>query len=240
MAQFNLTTQPDRPVEGFYASAVHAVRRRPIRTFLPTGYEPNYPYPLLVFFHEHAGDETQVLHLAPAVSRRNFIGLSLRGPVRLDSWLPGGAGYSWGPQGELNAVLEDYVFQAIRQTRRHYHVHSERIYLVGVCEGAAPAYRLALAYPDRFAGVISLNGSMPRIDPPRLHLPEARQSSIFIGHGLANVRTPLGLAMADHRLFYAAGLPVTYQTYPTSHRLHADMLRDINRWIIGQSEQPAF
>jgi hypothetical protein len=24
------------------------------------------------------------------------------------------------------------------------------------------------------------------------------------------------------------------KTYPTNHRLHADMLRDINRWIIAQ------
>jgi phospholipase/carboxylesterase len=239
MMQFNLATQTERPAEGFYISAVHAARRRPIRTFLPTGYEPNYPYPLLVFFHGHAGDEQQVLNLAPGVSRRNFIGVSLRGTERLDAWQPGTTGFSLGDDSQLEPMLEDYVFQAIKQTRHQYHVHSDRIYLVGVCEGAAPAYRLGLAYPDRFAGVISLNGAMPRTDPPRLHLPEARRLNIFIGHGLANVRTPLGLATADHRLFYAAGLPVTFQTYATSHRLHTEMLRDINRWIIGKSEQPA-
>jgi len=237
MFQYNLTTPDVRPTEGFYVSAVHAVRRRPVRTFLPTGYEPNYPYPLLVFFHGRGSNEEQVLHLAPEVSRRNFIGLSIRGPRRLDSWQPV-RGYSWGAQNDLDSVLEDYALQAIRQVRSRYHVHSERIYLVGVCEGAAPAYRLGLAYPERFAGIISLNGCMPRENPPRLRLPEARKLRTFIGHGLTNVRTPLGLATADQRLFYTAGLQVNFETYPTSHWLHDDMFRDINRWVVSDCDVP--
>ena len=31
-----------------------------------------------------------------------------------------------------------------------------------------------------------------------------------------------------------AGLDVEMKTYPTNHRLHPDMLGDVNRWIIGQ------
>ena len=49
-----------RPAEGFYTSEVHAPSRLPVLTFLPTGYEPNYPYPLLVFFHGHGSSEEQV------------------------------------------------------------------------------------------------------------------------------------------------------------------------------------
>jgi phospholipase/carboxylesterase len=192
---------------------------------------------LLVFLHGRGSNEEQVLHLAPDVSRRNFIGLSLRGLKRIDTW-EAARGYSWGKKNDLDAVLEEYVFEAVRQARSRYHVHSERIYLVGVCEGAAPAYRLGLAYPDRFAGIISLNGCMPRENPPRLRLPEARQTRVFIGHGLANVRTPLGLAIADQRLFYTAGLQVAFETYPTSHWLHTDMFRDLNRWIVRECDAP--
>ena len=52
-----------RPAEGFYTSLVEAADRYPVRTFLPTGYEPNYPYPLLVFMHGHGGNEEQSLRL---------------------------------------------------------------------------------------------------------------------------------------------------------------------------------
>ena len=71
------------------------------------------------------------------------------------------------------------------------------------------AYRLGLTFPQKFAGVISLNGTMPRTGTPRLQLPDVRQLRIFIGHGIANAIVPLSLARADQRLFYAAGMPVT-------------------------------
>ena len=41
-----------RPAEGFYTSEVATPERWPVRTFLPTGYEPRYPYPLIVFLHD--------------------------------------------------------------------------------------------------------------------------------------------------------------------------------------------
>ena len=54
--------------------------------------------------------------------------------------------------------LEEAVFAAILQTRRLLHVHSERIFLVGCGEGAAVAYWLGLSFPERFAGVVAING----------------------------------------------------------------------------------
>src|SRR5947209_14948485 len=160
--------------EGFYTSEVHALDRRPVRTFLPAGYEPNYPYPLLVFFHAHGGDEEQALRLAPRLSRRNYICIALRGPEAAGTRPDGRPGYGWGQDGPCDAPVEEYVLRAVEQTRRHYHVHSERVYLAGFCEGATPAYRLALAFPERFAGVLSLNGTMPRRGCPLLRLTDLR------------------------------------------------------------------
>ena len=59
-----------------------------------------------------------------------------------------------------------------------------------------------------------------------------RQLRVLIGHGIANPYVPLALAEADFRLFYTAGLAVRMHTYPATHRVHPDMLRDINRWIM--------
>jgi phospholipase/carboxylesterase len=221
-----------RPEEGFYDSEVQSPRRLPIRTFLPTGYEPNYAYPLLVFFHGHGGNEEQILRLAPRLSRRNYICIGLRGTQLLGERRDGRPGYAWGTDGRCETLVEDYVLRAIEQTRRHYHVHSERIYLAGVCEGAMLVYRLGLAFPDRFAGVISLNGSLPPSGSLFLRLPDVRQLRAFIGHGIANAVIPLATARANFRLLYTAGLPVDLHTYPTTHRLHPHMLRDVNRWII--------
>src|SRR5215470_14573430 len=99
MAHTDLTWRKHRPSEGFYTSEVQSLDRWPIRTFLPTGYEPNYPYPLLVFFHGHGGSEEQVMRLAPRLSRRNYVCIGLRGPEELGPRKDGRLGYSWGMDG---------------------------------------------------------------------------------------------------------------------------------------------
>ena len=55
---------------------------------------------------------------------------------------------------------------------------------------------------------------------------------VFMGYGIANSMTPRSLVRADHRLLYSAGVDVDAHSYPTNHRMHPDMLRDVNRWII--------
>jgi phospholipase/carboxylesterase len=230
-------SQMYRPAEGFYSSEVGAARRLPIRTFLPTGYEPYYAYPLLVFFHGQGSNEDQVIRLAPRLSRRNFVCIGLRGGETIGARPDGKIGYGWGSDPQCDAQLEDYVFGAIEQTRRNYHVHSERIYLAGICEGALAAYRLALTFPQKFSGVISLNGCLPPRGSLFFRLAEIRQLSAFIGHGIANATVPLSIARENFRLLYTAGLDIHMFTYPTTHRLHPHMLRDINRWVIDRCNE---
>src|SRR5581483_8739946 len=128
MAFIVLSWRTLRPAEGFYTSEVQSPRPLPVRTFLPSGYEPRYPYPLLVFFHGQGGNEEQILRLAPRLSRRNYISIGLRGPVSLGTRGDGRPGFSWGDAG-WQTFIEDYVFRAVEQTRLNYHVHSERIFL---------------------------------------------------------------------------------------------------------------
>lgn len=230
MPQTRISCLGTPPAEGFYTSLVHD-HGWPLRTFLPRGYEPGYAYPLLVFLHGHGSTEKQILEYAPRLSRRNYVCIAPRGPLTLDAGRDGQLRHSWGPDDQDDPAVEDYVFEAIRQSRREYHVHSERIYLCGFREGAALAYRLALLYPERFAGVISLNGAMPRRGCPLLRLAQTRELRVLIGHGIANPMVPLTLARQDHRLFYNAGVRVRMHTYPTTHRIHSEMLRDVDRWV---------
>jgi phospholipase/carboxylesterase len=236
MLTTDLAWRFQRPAEGYYVSEVSARDNLPVRTFLPSGYEPNYPYPLLVFLHGHGGNEEQAIRLAPRMSRRNYIAISLRGPLAVPTAAGDRPSFTWDDAGGNDDLTEEYVVRAVEQTRRAYHVHSERIYLIGVCEGAAAAYRLGLAFPEKLAGVVSLNGHMPAPgqNRPLFRLPELRQLRVMIGHGIANSVVPLGLARRDYRVLYSAGLNVKMITYPTTHRIHRDMLRDVNRWIMNQ------
>lgn len=215
----------DRPVDGFYTTELGADPTQPVRTFLPDDYLPRYPYPLLVLFHPHGGNEERVLRLAPRLSRRNFVAIALRGPERLGDRADGSPACGWGGADDPT----DTVLRAVEQTRRTYHIHSERVFLVGVGDGAAAAYRAAFALGDRIAGVAALNGTLPRAasGAPLFRVDQVRQLRVLIAHGTG---VP---ADRDHRVFYAVGADVRRITYPTS-RLCPEMLKDVNRWVIHQ------
>src|SRR5437588_12328862 len=229
--------------------------------FIPQRYEPNYAYPLLVLFHARGGDEQQMVRSMPALSWRNYVGLSVRGPEPATKrGRP--EGYGWGPAfarpdrraaappGEPSEaevvrrrlqeacpdpidVLEDGVFSAIRQTRRALHVHSERIFLVGCGEGAAVAYRIALSYPERFAGVVAINGWLPGSFRPLARLKACRDLRILVVHGEWNARVSVQSARRDVRGLRAGGLQVAFQSYPCAHRLTSPMLSDVDTWLIN-------
>lgn len=224
----------DRPTDVFYDTPLAALPDRGVRTYLPDEYTSRYPYPLLVLFHGHGGNEEQVLRLVPKISRRNFVGISLRGPELVGQRADGTPACGWGGADDADAVTE-YVTRAVEQTRRTFHVHSERVYLVGINEGAQAAYRAAFALGTQVAGVASLNGSVPRPEGGRpVFRPNAvRGQRVFIAHGIANVLSPFSGAERDFRLMYAAGADVRFARYAATNKLHADMLRDLNRWVIG-------
>ncbi len=230
--------------------------------FIPQRYEPNYAYPLLAMFHGRGSDEQQMVRSMPAMSWRNYVGLSLRGPetvARRDRE----AGFGWGPafarpdrrkgrlapeptdvavlrrrlqQGWAGPVdaIEEGVFGAIRQVRRTLHVHSERIFLVGVGEGAAVAYRLGLTYPERFAGVVAINGWIPGGFRPLGRLRACRELKILVVHGEWNGRAPIQAARRNVATLRAGGLRVAFQSYPCAHRLTSPMLSDVDTWLINQ------
>lgn len=230
-------------------------------TFIPQRYEPNYPYPLLVLLHGRGGDEQQLVRMLPTMSWRNYVGLGLRGPeVVHRRGVP--AGYDWGTpfhrprrgrilsssspspdtfrqvmdHGAADDIdrLEDHVFHAVRQTRRALHIHSERIFLVGCGEGAALAYRLGLTYPERFAGVVAINGWLPTGFRPLARWDACRGLRVLVVHGMWNSRMPAHDARREVMMLRAGGLRIAYQTYPTAHRLTTPMLSDVDTWLINQ------
>src|SRR5437588_36222 len=130
-------------------------------------------------------------------------------------------------------ALADNVFSSIRQTRRALHVHSERIFLVGCGEGAAVAYRLGLSYPERFAGVVAINGWLPGGFRPLGRLKACRDLRILVVHGEWNARVSVQSARRDVRGLRAGGLQVAFQSYPCAHRLTSPMLSDVDTWLIN-------
>ena len=218
--------------ERVFHSQLDEAGRMPVSLFLPQCYEPRYPYPLLVFLHGHGEQETQWIDAVPELSRRNYICIGLRGlhPVVCRD---GRTGYGWGRHRRCDSAIEDYVLTATREIMGSCHIHSERIFLAGICEGATIAYQLGLSLPQHFAGIIALNGWLPPAPLPLGQLRGEHAPRVFIGHGIANSTVSPNKAHAASSLLLAAGLQVQTRYYPSGHRLHPAMLRDVDRWLIN-------
>ena len=197
----------DRPAEGFYAAASPADPGRVVRTFLPEHYEPRYPYPLLAFFPGSASAE-ETLRLAPLVSRRNFIAIAVCGDDAVEA-----------------------TTRAVEQTRRTYHTHSERTFLVGVGGGCADAFRAAFALGDQIAGVAALDGALPARPPgePLFRLDQVRGSRVLFAHADARVAAKVE---ESRRLLTNAGARVTAKRYRSPQGMPPELPRDLNRWAM--------
>lgn len=213
--------RPDRPTEGFSTVRLPAPAGRPVRLFLPADYQPKYAYPLVVVLHADSADEDAAALLAPRLSRRNYVVVCPRGSVSLGTEPTGRPKFGWGT-GDDNGLLA-----AVAHARREFHVHPDRLYVVGVGSGAAAACRLARRATGA-AGLVLLNAT-----PPARAGKSAGRLRVFVGHGLSNPVVPASAARRASRLFSAAGADVRFQTYPAAQHVTDDMLRDVNRWIMG-------
>jgi phospholipase/carboxylesterase len=139
----------------------------------------------------------------------------------------------FGAEPEAIERLEESVFESILQTRRLLHTHSERIFLVGCGEGAAVAYWLGMSFPERFAGVVAINGWLPVGLRPLSRLKACRNLAVLVVHGAWNTKIPLADARQNVATLRAGGLRVAFQSYPSAHRLSNAMLSDVDTWLMG-------
>lgn len=201
--------------------------------FAPLHYEQGYAYPLVLWLHSGGLDEKQLHRVMPEVSLRNFVGAAVRGTLPNRS-KNGRAGFTWSQSPAEIAAAEQHVCDAIGAACERYHVAPRRVFLAGHDCGGTMAFRLAMARPDRFAGVASIGGRFPDGGTPLAQLAAARRVPLLLIRGRASARYSSQAACNDLRLFHAAGMDVTLREYPGDDRLAPQMLGDLNRWIMEQ------
>ncbi|HVX16085.1 MAG TPA: PHB depolymerase family esterase [Pirellulales bacterium] len=201
--------------------------------FAPLHYEPNYAYPLLVWLHGANDDESQLKRIMPLVSMRNYVAVAPRAP-QADETFNGRPVHAWSQSGSGWTTAEQRVFDAIERAQVRFHISPRRIFVAGFDGGGTMAFRLAMDYPHRFAGVLSLGGRFPSGQAPLKRITDARHVPIFLACG-RDSRRYTSADVCDHlKLFHSAGLNVSLRQYPCGHEMVPAMLADMDRWIMEQ------
>jgi phospholipase/carboxylesterase len=208
--------------------------------FCPRPYERNYGYPLIVWLHGQGSDERQLLSIMPKLSIQNYVAVAPRGVCMQIKGSSGEVkeGFGWPQTYEHILEVEQHIFDAIEAAAKKFHISSERIFLAGFDSGGTMALRVALSHPQYFAGIVSIGGAIPTCRRLLGNLPLARKLSIFLAAGRNSHQYPEDEVCENLRLLYAAGMLVTLRQYPCGHELKAQMLIDVNRWIMEQINSP--
>lgn len=226
--------------------------------YIPTGYEKNYAYPLIVWLAAPSSDLADETAPAAAlrqrmvgVSDRNYLGLS----VAVDeAELLCAEGVVTSPEFNPETVLGDdstaaielmddvaeRVRLAVTQLRSEYRVHGERIFIAGEGAAATLALLLQFQHPDWFAGVITVSGQRPGLPRSLSRFRELAGKRVFLAHSelepLARQDEVRRLAL----LLNSSGLRVCARKYRTQSLVGRGLLRDVDRWIMSAVLQPGF
>jgi phospholipase/carboxylesterase len=201
----------------------------PVATFAPMHYEAKYAYPLLIWLHGTASNEHELRQVMPLVSMRNYVAVAPRG-----TWIdPRQRGsYGWRQSGELIDEAAIQIDECISLAMRRFNIHPKRIFLVGNGSGGTMAFRIGWSQPDRFAGVVAINGALPTQQSPLRRINELRQLPCYLATSRESRAYPASRVCRDLRLLHSAGCTVALRQYPGSDGLTNHMLSDLDRWLM--------
>lgn len=157
---------------------------------LPTGYDANESYPLVVALHGHNKTEGQATGLWDEgfFYMPDFILVSVRGPfnsTRGFSWYkPRGEGVDASTRRNASALTcEQLILQVIAEVEQDYSVDPDSRILLGFSIGSSIAFFAGLRNPDVFSGIASFSGVVDRAWAVEPTPENAGHLDVFIGIG---------------------------------------------------------
>jgi polyhydroxybutyrate depolymerase len=121
---------------------------RTYRLFVPSGYRPGAPTPLVLSLHGLSLNGAQQERLSGMSAAAERAGVIVAYPGA-SGWVPR---WHYGPEPEGQADVQ-FLLDVVEQLEARYTIDPARIYAAGISNGAQMAHRLGCSRADRFAGL---------------------------------------------------------------------------------------
>jgi phospholipase/carboxylesterase len=186
--------------------------------YVPKGYQPGVPAPLLVWLHGAGGQGNISANLAALADEFGVIVLA-----------PDSREWTWGGiLGRWDGDLQ-FLALAMKQTTSRHSVDRDRIWLGGFSDGGSFSLSLGISYGDIFRKVFA---GAPGIMQP---IEANGKPPIFLAHGRQDPTMPID---ETSRKFVpklkALDYDVTYREYDGRHTLPPEVLREVFEWFAGK------
>jgi len=205
-----------RAAGGEYLYALH----------VPETPEPGKPLPMIVVLHGAGSTGDDIL--ATWVERLN------------GEFIVACPSYPMGAWWAKNA--EDLVLEVIRKTRADYPVDPSRVFIAGLSNGAIGAYMIGMFYPDLFAGIAPIAGT---ITPRYMHfLVNLRNTPVYTIQGVYDPIFPIMLSRRVNKILSDMNYPVVYREHEEKglahggHFLPESEIPALVAWLKQQARNP--
>jgi predicted esterase len=184
--------------------------------YVPAGYRPDRPAPLVVMLHGAGGNAQH--GLAPLLDRADQAGLILLAPdSRSRTWdmLLGG----YGPDIA-------FVDRALAQTFGRYAVDPTRVAAEGFSDGASYALSIGMTNGDLFTHVMAFS--------PGFVAPAARRGAprLYISHGVHDEVLPIDpCSRRIVPMVQRAGYDVRYREFDAGHTVPPEIVGEALTWF---------
>jgi phospholipase/carboxylesterase len=200
---------------------------------IPENYEPRYPYPLVLWLPSDECDTDEALGHIGNMSPQNYIGLAVEDCILKTSQSKPSSLDSAVDQLRQLIDIENRIVAAVRSFREFINVHTERIFIAGVGEGATTAMLVAMHQPDWFGGCISFCGEFPAAASLIPGRPELDGKRFWLNSpGGRSSFTSSGKTRHAARMLIAAGADVATRVDDSHLPVSRSMLRDLDEWLI--------
>jgi len=191
--------------------------------------------PLIFMLHGLYGDENVMWLFYHALPRSATV-------ISPRALFPAADGFSWTrsvSHGEIEQTAFTEAIEALRQFIPEMIQRNEgdpqRAIIMGFSQGAALSYALSLTQPNLMCGVIALAGFMPNYPIAPLRADSSNTNAwlprYLIIHGIDDDIVPIVLAREARSELEAREAVVEYYEYPGGHKVAAQGMKDIARWI---------
>jgi phospholipase/carboxylesterase len=196
------------------------------------------PHPAILTLHGRGANAFDLLGLAPYLCGGKFLIICPQAPLETPIG-PDAVGYAWysmslgGPpdvQGMLSSRQQLQSFLDACLTR--YPIDEKKLLVLGFSQGGVMAYSLALANPERFAGLAVLSSWLPEELVSRLNVGAAVQSlPTLVHHGTQDPTIEIDRARSSVERLRELKVPLTFKEYEMGHEIRPKSLSDLSAWL---------
>lgn len=203
-----------------------------------TVYEPggDGPHPTVLALHGWGANAMDLLGLAPYLAGGQFMVLCPQGPVEVPlgpmvghGWFPLTMGAPPDPAAFAAGVDAARIF--IDTAVRRYPVDPNKLVVLGFSQGGVIGYAVALAEPERFAGLVALSSWLPATVAQTLPPRNRERLPTLVQHGSRDDLIDISRGRESVENLRRLQVPVTYREFEMGHEINADSLAELSGWL---------